>query len=110
LGFENLEVIDRTPSHSSGPRGEEIQAWIVKAIQDGKQIDNYVILDDDSDMLPQQKAEHFVHISNLNGMLLEHYRKALKILNPTHLSLKHFPEGKYCADGFDELEYEHDIS
>lgn len=89
LGFKNIQVFGRTPDISTGHRGTEIQQWVVQAIQDGHQIDNFVILDDDSDMLAHQMSS-FVHVSNNNGFLLEHYRNALRILNPAHSSLKQF--------------------
>lgn len=44
------EVIDVTPVFNT-PRGEEIEFWLQH-----NQVDAYVILDDDSDMLPEQTS------------------------------------------------------
>lgn len=79
-----IEVIGLTPQ-LSGPRGNEIK----RHLEDNTWINNYVILDDSSDMLSEQ-MHHFVHINLRNGMLLEHYREALRILNPSHSTLKQF--------------------
>lgn len=46
----------------------------------GEKIDQYVILDDDTDVLDEQKP-HFVHIDCWNGITKEDYQKALSILN-----------------------------
>jgi hypothetical protein len=51
------EVIDITPHIDICKRGEEIQFWL-----DNNQISNYVIIDDDTDMLESQK-NNFVQTS-----------------------------------------------
>jgi len=56
-------------------RGDEIAEWLNRH----QEIENYLILDDDSDMLDEQK-ENFVQTDAMNGMLLIHYDKARKIL------------------------------
>lgn len=48
-----VPIIDITPK-MNGPRGVEIQAWL-----DGREVDRYAILDDDSDMLPEQLPNFF---------------------------------------------------
>lgn len=61
------------------PRGCEIEYYI----ENSKiQIDEYVIIDDDMDMLYSQK-NNFIHIIELDfdGFAERHYNKALKILN-----------------------------
>lgn len=86
------EVIDVTPNltygaglKSSTPRGKEIQTWI-----DNNKIESYVILDDDTDMLPSQ-ADYFVQCSgNIDdedcvdigyGLTKNCTDKAIQILN-----------------------------
>ncbi len=51
------QVIDITPVMNTD-RGEEISEWLRN-----NNVDNYVILDDDSDMLPEQ-MDHFVRCSD----------------------------------------------
>ena len=54
-------IIDRTDS-LDGPRGNEIKAWLDKH----PEVSQYVIVDDDSDMLESQK-ENFVKTSSMHG-------------------------------------------
>lgn len=105
--FRNLpgEVIDITPDlyyTYSGPdgdddycRGDEIQLWL----DTHKEITNYVILDDDNDMLPTQ-MENFVRTNhNLKhpdcvdrgyGLTKICTEKAIKILNGQLLYTKQY--------------------
>ena len=55
-------------------RGNEIQDWLNANID---QVD-YIIIDDDSDMLPEQ-LERFVHVSSVNGFRSKHYCQALRL-------------------------------
>jgi hypothetical protein len=55
-------------------RGHEIQDWLDRH----PEVENYVILDDDGDMLDGQR-EHFVHTATWDGMLLAHLDHAIKI-------------------------------
>lgn len=57
-------------------RGDEIKRWLDKHPECQE---CYLILDDDADMLEEQKP-FFVQTDCYNGMLLEHYDKAKKIL------------------------------
>lgn len=66
-GFEKLRI----------PRGVEIDLWIN---ENKEKIDNYVILDDDSDMLYCQK-DSFVHTNTYKGLSINDVQKAIKILN-----------------------------
>lgn len=52
------DIIDVTPFSAFCVRGEEIQTWL-----DNNEVLNYVIIDDDDDMLPTQKS-NFVKTSN----------------------------------------------
>ena len=57
-------------------RGYEIE----KYLNENKEIDEYVILDDDTDMLEPQK-EHFIHIDSKHGLNDSYVDKIKKILN-----------------------------
>lgn len=57
-----LPIIDRTPS-MLGPRGKEIGAWL----EAHPEVESYVIVDDDGDMLPEQ-TPFFVHTNMQDGL------------------------------------------
>ena len=57
-------------------RGVEIDRWL----WEHEDVTNYVILDDDSDMLLRQK-EHFIKTHALRGISKRDVEKAIKILN-----------------------------
>lgn len=73
-GYINEEY----PDGSRGIRGYEIKHWLNKSRQD---VEAFVILDDDSDMV--DLFDHFVHIKDgwKTGILDEHVEKAIEILN-----------------------------
>ncbi len=56
-------------------RGNEIQKWLLE-----NEYNNYVILDDDFDMLVSQ-LDNFVHIDYKVGLSEENVKSILKILN-----------------------------
>jgi hypothetical protein len=86
------------PIRFNMPRGAEIDTWLdwkgfshifwskerQKEYMDKSGLENYIIIDDDSDMLYKQK-EHFVHVKpaprNIIGFNEEHYLKAKEILS-----------------------------
>lgn len=70
------EFIDITPYTIQRHRGTEIQMWL----DAHPEVDNYVILDDDTDMLDSQ-SEHFVHINYEEGLNEETANQAINILN-----------------------------
>jgi hypothetical protein len=87
------KIIDKTPvlyAPFSVPRGVEIKSWLTN----NKHLDihSYVILDDDKDMLYEQK-DNFIHINNGNeipatidndkitGLTENVIKKAIQILN-----------------------------
>jgi len=98
VGFEG-EVIDKT-GHMGGvegytiPRGCEIDFWLDKKkfqrinwsrekqseYLEKSEVKNYVILDDDSDMLYGQR-EHFIQTSWKTGLDEEATQRAIKTLN-----------------------------
>lgn len=59
----------------SSKRGDEIAEWLSRH----SEVERYLILDDDSDMLEEQQGS-FVQTDSMNGMLIEHYDAARKIL------------------------------
>lgn len=64
-----LPIIDRTPS-LSGVRGLEIQRWLA----DHPEVEEYAIVDDNSDMLPDQER-FFVQTDGLEGLTYRDYQK-----------------------------------
>jgi len=102
------EVIDKTPriiyKHNDSTyvidRGVEIKHWLKdKGFQrinwskdrqkewiDKSDVENYVILDDDSDMLYGQR-EHFILVSRKFGLTKEIANKCIDILNKSVLDL-----------------------
>lgn len=58
----DLPIIDRTPS-LVGERGKEIKAWL----DAHPEVESYAIVDDDSDMLPEQ-TPFFVKTSGYDGL------------------------------------------
>lgn len=85
VGF-NGEIIDFTPSfkHDDCLRGNEILEWVKKHEeligQPYHEFENYVILDDDSDMLYWQK-DNFLHIDRYVGLTTRDAGRAIRILN-----------------------------
>ena len=81
-GFK-YELYDVTPRlwHKGvgTQRGEEIQSWMNKE-SEKNEIESYVILDDDSDMLPEQ-MNNFIHVDSNIGLTDKDVFTAIKILN-----------------------------
>lgn len=88
------------PNHYTIPRGCEIDSWLkdhefnrinwsrksqLEYIEKSG-IENYIILDDDSDMLYNQR-EHFVQTPHTHGLTDELAQKAITILNTSLLDL-----------------------
>lgn len=69
-----MEVYDVTPLKSS-IRGDEITAWLKKH----KDVEAYVILDDDSDM--GDHMDHLIQTTFQRGLQPEHIEEAIKWLN-----------------------------
>lgn len=81
-GFK-YELYDVTPrlwhKEFGTQRGEEIQLWLGKE-SEKNEIESYVILDDDSDLLPEQ-MNNFIHVDGQVGLTYNDVCKAIKILN-----------------------------
>ena len=60
-------------------RGEEIQVWMDKE-SEKNEIESFVILDDDSDMLLEQ-TNNFIHIDGQVGLTDRDVFTAIEILN-----------------------------
>ena len=69
-------IIDKTPSFRDKPRGEEIKAWLDKH----PEVKQYVIIDDDRDMLVEQR-ENFINTSSLHGFQYGDMLHAERILD-----------------------------
>ena len=81
-GFK-YEFYDVTPrlwfSDFSIRRGEEIKFWLDKE-SEKHEIESFVILDDDSDMLPEQ-MNNFIHVDGQVGLTDRDVLAAIEILN-----------------------------
>lgn len=69
------KIRGKTPKDGGWCRGREIQEWLTVNL-----CDEYVILDDDDDML-QCQQDHFVHIDRRTGITTKDVEKAIFILN-----------------------------
>lgn len=78
--FLNLPIIDATPVLNFSPRGREIFVWLNEEIKTGREITNYCIVDDNSNMLASQKL-HFVQTSFEEGFSHQNYLLVKEILN-----------------------------
>lgn len=76
LPLGECPIIDRTPIlRAAGTiRGDEIQCWL----DQNPQYDDYIILDDDSDMLDHQK-DRFIHCDHHVGLGWEQWSQIRKI-------------------------------
>lgn len=74
--WQGAKVIGSTPVRH-GKRGDEIKEWLER-----NPVENYVILDDDSDMLPEQMS-NFVKVPFATGLTFENILDAAEILGIT---------------------------
>lgn len=74
-GWNNPPIIDKTGNHIHRHRGCEIKSWL-----DGRDVKSYVILDDDTDFLPEQ-LPFFVNTDGRIGLSEGDATKAIEILN-----------------------------
>jgi hypothetical protein len=74
-----LNIISKTINDKeSNMRGREIEEWLLR--QPVGSIEQYAIIDDDSDMLIEQKP-NFVHVPRHNGITFENMLQLAKIFN-----------------------------
>lgn len=85
-------IVGRTGDGYNGHRGRQIKEWIEVNAPEC----SYVIVDDDSDMLPAQKP-YFVKTSFEDGFRAAHYKKAMVILKPEHADSKIITMVEYQA-------------
>ena len=72
-----MDIYDITPSlNSEAQRADEIREWLSK-----NTIDNFIILDDDSDMCEYLNTENFIHTTYEHGLTEKLKDKAIKVLN-----------------------------
>lgn len=64
----------------SGFRGEEIAEWLSRH----PEVQSYIIVDDDDDMLPEQ-LDNFVHVDATNGFSFRDYHRSLAVVAGTKL-------------------------
>jgi len=70
------EIFDVTPNlNESMARGKEIKTWLDKRTD----VESFVILDDDTDMLPEQKP-NFIKVHSLFGLCFDDAEMAISIL------------------------------
>ena len=81
------EIIDVTPSlRNLGDhvlRGNEIYKWIIENVNDYFSFNEYVILDDDIDMLYYQR-NNFIKVNSKYGLTSLDAKNAIKILNKNY--------------------------
>lgn len=71
-----FEIIDKTGSESDNPRGDRIKDWLANHLE----VTHYVIIDDDTDMLPSQ-MEHFVQTMQTRGFGIDELLASFRILD-----------------------------
>ena len=69
------QIVDVTPWHKEGPRGEEIDHWL----KDNTKTKQYAIVDDDGDMLENQMP-YFVQTNGVAGLTTFERDKLIDIL------------------------------
>lgn len=78
LKNHDMEIYDITPSieGTNIQRGDEIRAWLSK-----NPVQNFIILDDDTDMCEFLHTEHFIKTTYKHGLTEELKNKAITVLN-----------------------------
>jgi hypothetical protein len=77
---DGMSLIGPNPhAYERKTRGAQIQEWL----NQHPNVLDYVIIDDDSDMLIEQMP-HFVQTSSQHGLMLKDAKRAMKILNPNY--------------------------
>ena len=79
----DLPIVDRTPS-GRGPRGQEIADWLATH----PEVESYAIIDDDGDMLPEQKP-FFVHTKYADGFIWNDALKLAKLMGVSIYDVNH---------------------
>lgn len=76
IPMDTCPIIDRTPKYlgAGTVRGDEIAKWL----EDNPEYDDYIIIDDDSDMLDDQK-DRFIHCDHHIGLGYDQWMKIREI-------------------------------
>lgn len=96
---EGDQVIGRNRVLVNSVRGHEIR-WFVEK----HGIKNYIIIDDDSDMLVEQK-DRFIHTSQTYGLVYKDVLDAVQVLDPTKIEVR---ETRLILPGDDDDELDED--
>jgi FMN phosphatase YigB (HAD superfamily) len=88
-GWKKAPIISMTEKSvpDGVTRGHEIDEWLTRH----KEITEFVILDDSTDFLPEQR-NNLVLVSNVDGLRFKHMCKALRILGNPDKELEHILE------------------
>ncbi len=84
---KGIEVLGRTPRFSGQPRGAEIKAYL----DEHPEIQYYVIVDDEADMLPEQMS-HFIMTNGDTGFNLSEFKRFEEIFESDNKRGGSFPE------------------
>lgn len=84
-------IVDITPKFHGKLRGEEIKAYLEDSkhrnlFQHEFKVESYCIIDDDTDMLPEQ-MDNFVHCDDNFGITRKEADKAIAILNKLDMGM-----------------------
>ena len=85
-----IEILGRTPEIRDQCRGFEIQTYL----KEHPEINYYIIIDDDCDMLPEQLG-HFIMTDFRIGFTLKEFEKFEEIFNADRGRGGSFPNSKY---------------
>lgn len=86
---DGIEILGRTPNLNGQSRGAEIK----KYIEEHPEINYYIIIDDDVDMLPEQIG-HFINTDTVIGFTLNEFNKFEEIFMKDKGRGGSFPERK----------------
>lgn len=90
-----LPIIDRTPCSWKGRRGLEIAEWLAAH----PEVESYAIVDDDSDMLPEQ-LPFFVHTSGFDGLSWSNAKRLAELLGIDLYDVNHPKNKAGNGEGF----------
>lgn len=77
-----MKIYDITPIHGiECQRGDEIREWLFE-----NEVENFIILDDNSDMCEYENTRHFIRTTWKHGLTEELKDRAIEILNDSYSS------------------------
>ncbi len=86
---QGIEILGRTPSLRGQPRGAEIKRYI----DEHPEILYYVIVDDEADILPEQR-DHFIQTNGDTGFNLSEFKAFEDIFENDNIYGGSFPDKK----------------